>query len=219
MHAVKSPEMVKEYCLVKGDQNSFWKLLGARLRGNAALIEELGYNPESVSIALMKLVEDKKRVEPVDANELSQRLENHAIIENESSNQENNKESESIVNPVVDAILPEIEIPEISRNASADQRLPSGDSVHRNQTENATTVAPEEMTDSLSEKSENSDEIEEDVDDEEIETNATEGESRDSACVSPKLLLPQPNKPEQSTDAVLCQALLVGKLSQSESRC
>ena len=67
VNAVKSPEMVKEYCLVKGDQNSFWKLLGARLRGNAALIEELGYNPESVSIALMKLVEDKKRVEPVDA--------------------------------------------------------------------------------------------------------------------------------------------------------
>ena len=47
--------------------------------------------PESVSIALIKLVEDKKRVEPVDANELSQRLEN-AMIENESSNQENNKE-------------------------------------------------------------------------------------------------------------------------------
>jgi len=52
VHAVKSPEMVKEYCLVKGDQNSFWKLLGARLRGNAALIEELGYNPESAHCTL-----------------------------------------------------------------------------------------------------------------------------------------------------------------------
>ena len=46
-------------------------------------------------------------------------------------------------------------------------------------------------------------------------------DSRDSACVSPKLLLPAPNKPNQipNTDAALCQALLVGKLSEAVDIC
>ena len=74
IEALKSEESLKEFCLKNGEHNSFWKYLGARLSGNDKLIHELGYDKENVTYHLNKILEQKRRCEPINAEDLSRRL-------------------------------------------------------------------------------------------------------------------------------------------------
>ena len=175
--------MVKQFCALNGEKNNFWKLLGARLNGSKELIKELGYDADSVSAALLRLVEEKKRTEPVDANDLSQRLAD-AMLAAPSGGASTDCQAAGPSSQGLGGGDQADTTAGPSRHASNDQsqRLPSGDSINRTAEQNGGDVDQE---------SAGSDEIEE-VADEDGETHeTTNAESRDSACVSPKLLLPQ----------------------------
>ena len=252
IEALKSEITLKEFCAKNGESNSFWKYLGARLSGNKTLIHELGYDTETVTKTLNKILEQKKKTEPVNAEDLTRRLSSALRASPNSSdaissmdNNQNFTEDQTLPTflrrpsayPGPSSSSQRVDRENLRdeitlANNNNDQPGPS----HRRligRAQNNNDRQDNNESDPISEDEINSD------DDLNITTNeedniqrgndnnadnreqeeATNAESRDSACVSPKLLLPQPTKPEQSVDGVLCQALLLGKLEQAVELC